>query len=78
LFFFARFIDKIYVPVFNVSALLADCKAGRKTSGNPGDFPRQSTAIRLSAFPAITIRPQLFDAKSLQCFPGFIFLLMAQ
>ncbi|MDD3663238.1 MAG: hypothetical protein PHT84_05245 [Candidatus Pacebacteria bacterium] len=42
-----------------------------KQSGQPGDFLPQSNAIRFSVFPAIAIRPQLFDAKSLH--PSFHF-----
>jgi hypothetical protein len=37
-----------------------------KRTGQPGDFLPQSNAIRFSVFPAIVIRPQLFDAKSLR------------
>ena len=44
--------------------LLAPWLAG-KQSDQPENFPRQSIAIRLSVFPAIFIRTQLFDTKAL-------------
>jgi len=68
LFFFALFIDKIYVPVFYISALSNGSMAGGKTIRSTGHLYRQSGIIRFSVFSAITIQPQLFDAKSLQFF----------
>ncbi|MFA7197583.1 MAG: hypothetical protein WC092_08675, partial [Anaerovoracaceae bacterium] len=37
-----------------------------KRSGRPGNLSRRSTIIRLSVFPTIVIRPQLFETKALQ------------
>lgn len=40
-------------------------RLAEKRSGRPGYLYRQSGIIRFSVFSAITIQPQLFDAKSL-------------
>ena len=47
-------------PLFPTVPWLAE-----KRSGRPGYLYRQSGIIRFSVFPATTIQPQLFDAKSL-------------
>lgn len=41
-------------------------RLAEKRSGRPGYLYRQSGIIRFSVFSAITIQPQLFDAKSLR------------
>jgi len=47
-------------PLFPTVPWLAE-----KRSSRPGYLYRQSGIIRFSVFSAITIQPQLFDAKSL-------------
>jgi len=57
-------------PLFPTVPWLAE-----KRSSRPGYLYRQSGIIRFSVFPATTIQPQLFDAKSLQFFL-ILFLFM--